>query len=124
VGHFLGVACDGSIAGMVAVVTTITITDKDVTERANDLGQLTLTGADNTGATWAEMWGKPVVLMRVYHNGHVRFQGLPKWLAQLTVANIPDEEPHVARAWLVEGSRRYAEQRCGELLRKELQREP
>lgn len=56
--------------------------------------------AQTTGRTWPEMdMGPLVTLWRRFRDGH-DIEILPRWIAQLTLAAIPQNEPEVERASL------------------------
>ncbi len=39
-----------------------------------------------------------VDLVKAYRNGQEHREGMPRWLAEIAIACIPNEEPEVARA--------------------------
>lgn len=45
-----------------------------------------------------DVWGAEVKLYRRYRDGHETVEELPCWIAQLTLAAIPYNEPEVERA--------------------------
>ena len=96
-------------------MTTVTITGDGLSQRLDDLGHMIVGGTDNTSEDWAAAWGTPCTLIRMFRDGTVTKEVLPRWLALLTVADIPACEPNVARARLVEDTSSTYLQPNGEL---------
>jgi hypothetical protein len=66
-----------------------------VTERIGQLERLCLAGADDAPEL---ALGPPVVLWRRFRDGGETRERLPRWLAELALAAIPECEPQVERA--------------------------
>ena len=71
----------------------------DAKERIKHLERIAAAGADDTPGLDA-MLGPPVMLWRRFRDGTETRERLPRLLAELTLASIPEREPRVERAKL------------------------
>ena len=69
----------------------------DVKERVEHHARMAAAGADDTAAVGL---GPTVVLWRRFRDGTETREVLPQWLAECTLATIPEREPNVERAKL------------------------
>ena len=68
----------------------------DVKERAQHHACMAAAGADDTVVDL----GPTVILWRRFRDGTETREALPQWLAECTLATIPEREPNVERARL------------------------
>ena len=74
------------------------VTLDDAKERAQHHACIAAAGADDTGAVNQVNMGPTVVLWRRFRDGTETREALPQWLAECTLATIPEREPNVERA--------------------------
>lgn len=73
------------------------VTREDVKGQMEHYSRMAIAGADDTEAIGL---GPPVVLWRRFRDSTETREVLPLWLAELTLAAIPHNEPAVERARL------------------------